>query len=83
MRSNQSPSFTDRNSPSIIVVFSSIDRDFSDSAITDVEAALARIMNELESMCSKDNVDELVSSLLKKFDIVTGLSTWSDPKHIH
>ena len=41
------------------------------------------IMNELESMCSKDNVDELVSSLLKKFDIVTGLSTWSDPKHIH
>jgi hypothetical protein len=40
-------------------------------------------MNELESMCSKDNVDELVSSLLKKFDIVTGLSTWSDPKHTH
>jgi hypothetical protein len=40
-------------------------------------------MNELESMCSKENVDELVSSLLKKFDIVTGLSAWSDPKHTH
>ena len=44
---------------------------------------VARIMSELENMCSKDNVDELVSSLLKKFDIVTGLSTWSDPKHTH
>ena len=56
---------------------------FSEGAITDVETALARIMGELESMCSKDNVDELVSSLLKKIDVVTGLSSWSDPKHTH
>jgi cell division transport system permease protein len=56
---------------------------FSEGAITDVEAALARIMGELESMCSKDNVDELVSSLLKKIDVVTGLSSWSDPRHTH
>jgi hypothetical protein len=56
---------------------------FSEGAITDVEAALTRIMSELESMCSKDNVDQLVSSLLKKFDVVTGLSSWSDPKHTH
>ena len=48
-----------------------------------VEAVLARIMGELESMCSKDNVDELVSSLLKKIDGVTGLSAWSDHKHTH
>jgi hypothetical protein len=40
-------------------------------------------MGELESMCSKDNVDELVSSLLKKIDGVTGLSAWSDHKHTH
>ena len=56
---------------------------FSEGAITDVEAVLARIMGELESMCSKDNVDELVSSLLKKIDGVTGLSAWSDHKHTH
>ncbi len=56
---------------------------FSDGAITDVETILARIMSELESMCSKDNVDELVSSLLKKIDVVTGLSSWSDRKHLH
>lgn len=56
---------------------------FSEGAITDVEAALARIMAQLESMCLEDNVDELVSSLLKKIDIVTGLSAWSDSKHTH
>ena len=56
---------------------------YSEGAITNVEAALARIMGELESMCSKDNVDELVSSLLKKIDVVTGLSSRSDPRHTH
>ena len=56
---------------------------FSEGAITDVETALARIMGDLESMCCQDNVDELVSSLLKKIDVVTGLSAWSDPKQTH
>ena len=56
---------------------------YSESAITDVEAALSRIMGQLEHLCSKDNADELVSSLLKKFDIVTNLSAWSDPRHTH
>ena len=40
-------------------------------------------MAQLESMCSQDNVDELVSALLKKIDVVTGLSSWSDPRHTH
>lgn len=56
---------------------------YSESAITDVEAALTRIMGQLEQLCSKDNANEVVSSLLKKFDIVTGLSSWSDPKQSH
>ena len=56
---------------------------YSETAITDVEAALTRIMGELEQLCSKDNVDELVSSLLKKFDIVTNLSSWSEPSRTH
>jgi hypothetical protein len=53
---------------------------FSETAITDVEAALKRTMGQLEQLCTKDNADELVSALLKKFDVVTGLSNWSDPK---
>ncbi len=56
---------------------------YSESAITGVEAALARILAELEQLSAKDNAPQLVSSLLKKFDVVTGLSTWSDPKHTH
>ena len=56
---------------------------YSESAITDVEAALARIMGQLETLCTQDNADQLVSTLLKKFDVVTGLSAWSDPKQTH
>ncbi len=56
---------------------------FSEDAITDVEAALTRIMSQLEQLCTKDDANQLVSSLLKKFDIVTGLSSWSDPTHSH
>jgi hypothetical protein len=56
---------------------------FSEDSIADVEAALSRIMNQLEHLCSKDDADQVVSSLLKKFDVVTGLSAWSDPKHTH
>ena len=56
---------------------------YSESAITDVEAALIRIMGQLETLCTQDNADLVVSTLLKKFDVVTGLSGWSDPKHTH
>jgi hypothetical protein len=56
---------------------------YSESAITDVEAALSRIMGELEQLCAKDNSGEVVSLLLKKFDVVTRLSAWSGPKHTH
>ena len=56
---------------------------YSDSAITDVEAALKKIMGQIEQLSTQDDAPQLVSSLLKKFDVVTGLSAWSDPKHTH
>jgi hypothetical protein len=56
---------------------------YSNSAITDVELALTRIIAEVEKLTAKDNAPQLVSSLLKKFDVVTGLSAWSDPKQTH
>ncbi len=56
---------------------------YSEGAITGVEAALQRIMADLETLCSKDNAHELVSNLLKQFDVVTGLSAWTDPKQAH
>ena len=56
---------------------------YSEDAITDVEAALTRIMSEIDRLVATDNANQVVSSLLRKFDVVTRLSTWSDPKHTH
>ena len=56
---------------------------FSESAITDVETALSRIMGDLEHLCSQDNAHEVVSDLLKQFDTVTGLSSSSDSRRSH
>lgn len=56
---------------------------YSERAITDVEAALTKVMEQLEQLSARDNAPQLVSSLLKKFDVVTGLSAWSDPRQTH
>jgi hypothetical protein len=56
---------------------------YSESAITDAEAALTKIFAELEQLSTQDNAPQVVSSLLRKFDVVTGLSAWSDPKQSH
>ena len=56
---------------------------YSEQAITDVDAAIARILSRLEHLCSKDDADQLMSGLLRKFDSVTGLSAWSDPSKLH
>jgi hypothetical protein len=56
---------------------------YSDTAIMEVEAALKRILGGLEHLCECENADQVVSQLLRKFDIVTNLSAWSDPKNVH
>ena len=44
--------------------------------------AIIQAMSDLEQLCSKDNAPEVVSSLLKQIDVVTGLSS-SDPRRNH
>ena len=56
---------------------------YSEGAISDVEVALAKIMSQLEQLSAKENAPQLVSHLLKKFDIVTGLSAWTEPQQTH
>ena len=56
---------------------------YSERAITDADGAISRVLNQLENLCAKDDADQLMSSLLRKFDVVTGLSAWSDPKNYH
>lgn len=56
---------------------------FSPQAIRDVETALLRIIGQLDNLSAKDDADRVVSELLKEFDVVTGLSAWSDPHNVH
>jgi hypothetical protein len=56
---------------------------YSERAITDADGAIARVLSELEHLCAKDNADQVIGLLLRKFDVVTGLSGWSDPKKFH
>lgn len=56
---------------------------YSPRAIRDAEKAVARILSQLEQLCMRDNADEVVSELLRKIDVLTGLSAWSRPKNLH
>ena len=56
---------------------------YSNGAISEVEAALTRIISQLDHLSGKKDADKLVSGLLRKFNVVTGLSRWADPKNVH
>ena len=56
---------------------------FSERAISEADEALARILGQLDQLCAKDDAEQLMSKLLRKFNAVTGLSGWSDPKQFH
>src|SRR3954470_15816856 len=56
---------------------------YSERAITDADGAIARVLSELDHLCAKDNAQQVMSKLLRTFDVVTGLSAWSDPKQLH
>ncbi len=56
---------------------------YSEQAITDADGAIARILSELDRLCAKDDADEVIGKLLRTFDVVTGLSAWSDPRQFH
>ena len=56
---------------------------YSEKAIDDVEAALTRLMSQVDRLCARENGDQLVSRLLRRIDGVTRLSAWSDQKKSH
>lgn len=56
---------------------------YSERAISDVERALTRVMAELDHLCTKGEAERVVSNLLRQFDIVTGLTAWTDPKQVN
>jgi hypothetical protein len=56
---------------------------FSERAITDADQAIARILAKLEQLCAKDDANQVLTELLRKFNAVTNLSGWSDPSQFH
>ena len=56
---------------------------YSETAITDVEQAITKIISDLEHLSTQEDAPQLVASLLRQFDVVTGLSAWSDSKRTH
>jgi hypothetical protein len=56
---------------------------YSEHAIRDVEQALTKVMAQLDRLCTEADADEVVSRLLRQFDVVTGLSAWTDPRQVN
>ena len=56
---------------------------YSDGAIAQAEDALARIMGQLEQLCQRDDACQLMGELLRKIDLVTKLSVWTEPDQLH
>jgi hypothetical protein len=56
---------------------------YSKSAIAEAEEALTRIISQLDHLSAKKDADKVVSRLLQTFNVVTGLSGWTDPKNVH
>ncbi len=56
---------------------------FSERAISDADRALVRVLGQLDQLCAKDGAETLIASLLRKFNAVTNLSGWADPKTFH
>jgi hypothetical protein len=56
---------------------------YSEQAIDSVETVLLRVIAEVDRLSAEANADAVVSKLLREFDVVTGLSSWSDPHKVH
>ena len=56
---------------------------YSERAITDADGAIALVLKQLDSLCAKKDAQQVMSRLLQKFDVVTGLSAWSDIQKLH
>lgn len=56
---------------------------YSEGTISDVEAALTKVMSELDRLCTAADADQVVGRLLRQFDVVTGSSTWTDPRQVN
>ena len=50
---------------------------FSDRAIAEAERGLLRVIARVDDLCTHGDANEVIASLLKKIDAVTGLSAFA------
>lgn len=55
---------------------------YSERAIISADGAIARVLKQLDTICAKDDAQQVMSRLLRSFDIVTGLSAL-EPRQFH
>ena len=55
----------------------------SEGTISDVERALTKVMSQLDHIYTPADADKVVGRLLRQFDVVTGLSAWTDPRQVN
>ena len=56
---------------------------YSERAITCADAALARLIGRLEQLSAREDAEQYLSGLLRRINVVTGLSYWRDPTMFH
>ena len=56
---------------------------YSAQAIQNAENALLKIIADLDRLSEDANAEQKVEKLLREFDVVTGLSAWSDLHKVH
>lgn len=56
---------------------------YSAQAIDNAQNALLKIIADLDRLSEEANAEQVVAQLLREFDVVTGLSGWSEPSKVH
>jgi hypothetical protein len=56
---------------------------YSEGAVNSAEDALNRLLGELDRVCRQKDADLVLGHLLRQFDVVTGLSGWTDPRKVN
>jgi hypothetical protein len=56
---------------------------YSERAVDSAELALNRLLGQLDRVCRQKDADLVLGHLLRQFDVVTGLSGWTDPKKVN
>jgi len=56
---------------------------YSEGAIARAEDGLARILGQLDQLCQREDAGEVMCQLLRKLDVVTKLSAWTEPDKLH